>query len=75
MNVTWHVNNLKVSHKDPFYIFKFSCYLSFIYLKEIKLKKVKVHDNLGMDVDLSDKVSLKVSIIKNVKNIMENFTE
>jgi len=31
MTVTWHVDDLKVSHKDPFEITKFATYLSSIY--------------------------------------------
>jgi hypothetical protein len=31
MTITWHVDDLKVSHVDPFQITKFSTYLAAIY--------------------------------------------
>ena len=51
MNVSFHFYDLKVSHKDLFQIAKCLCYLSSIYGKELKLKRGKVHDYLGMDID------------------------
>jgi len=50
MTVTWHVNDLKVSHKDPFEITKFATYLSSIYGKKLSVKRGKVHDYLGKDL-------------------------
>ena len=47
MTVTWHVDDLKVSHKDPFEITKFTAYLSSIYGKKLSVKRGKVHDYLG----------------------------
>ena len=38
MTVTWNVNYLEVSQKDPVQITKSACYLSLIYGKEIKVK-------------------------------------
>ena len=63
MTVTWHVDDLKVSHKDPFDIIKFTTYLSSIYGVKLMVKRGKVHDYLGMDVDFSQKGALKVSMI------------
>ena len=31
MTVTWHVDNLKIYHKEPYHITKFDSYLSIIY--------------------------------------------
>ena len=63
MTVAWHVNDLKVSHKDPFEITKFATYLSSIYGKKLSVKKDKVHDYLGMDLDYTEKGSVKVSMV------------
>ena len=35
MTVTWHVDDLQVSHKDPFEITKFATYLSSMYGKKL----------------------------------------
>ena len=54
MTVTWHVDDLKVSHKDPFEINKFATYLSSIYGKKLLVKRGKVHDYLGVNLYLSE---------------------
>ena len=51
MYVTWHVYDLKVSHKDPFEITLFAQYLSTKYSEHLTVKRGKVHDCLGMDLD------------------------
>ena len=51
MKVTWHVDDLKVSHKDPYQITKFASYLSIIYGKKLAVKRGKVHDYIGMELD------------------------
>ena len=44
MAVTWHVDHLKVSHKDPFKVAKFTCYFQSIYGKNLTAKR----DTMGM---------------------------
>ena len=53
MMVTWHVDDIKKSHKDPYQITKFSSYLSIIYRQKLTVKRGNVHDYLGMDLDCS----------------------
>ena len=38
MTVTWHVDDLKLSHKEPFQITKFASYLSSIYGVKLTVK-------------------------------------
>ena len=64
MNLAWHVDDIKVSHKDPFEITKFAHYLSLQYGKKLTVKRGKVHEYLGMDLDYSRKGAVKVSMIK-----------
>ena len=64
MNMTWHVNDLKVSHKNPFKITKFATYLVSIYGEKLSVKRGKVHDYLGMDLDYSKKGAVKVPMSK-----------
>ena len=75
MTVTLYVNDLKLYHKDPDHITKFVCYISSIYGKDLKVKRGKVRDYLGMDIGFSEKIALKVSMIKYVKKTMDAFSE
>ena len=54
MMVTWHVDDIKKSHKDPYQITKFSSYLSIIYGEKLKVKRGNVHDYLGMNLYCSE---------------------
>jgi len=63
MTVVWHVDDLKVSHMKTLEITKFACYLSQIYGPKLAVKRRKIHDYLGMDLDYSEKGKVKVSMI------------
>ena len=69
ITVIWHVDDLKVSHKDPFEITKFAHYLSLQYGKKLTVKLGKVHEYLGMDLDYSRKGAVKVGMIKYLQNV------
>ena len=73
ITVTWHVDDLKVSHNDPFGITKFPHYLSLQYGKKLTDKRGKVHEYLGMDLDLYSKGAVKVSMIKYLQNFEDEF--
>ena len=75
MTVTWHVDDLKVSHKDKFVVTKFLKYLGDLYGNRITVNRGKVHDYLGMDLDYSTPGQLKVSMIKYLKKIFVSFPE
>ena len=75
MIVTWYVDDLKVSHKEPFEVTKFACYSPSIYVKNMTVKCYKVHVYLGMDLDFSEKGSITVLMIKYVRKILQAFHE
>jgi len=75
MAVTWHVDDLKVSHMDPWEVTKFGNYLAGIYGKELTAHRGKVHDYLGMDFDYSETGKFKVSMIKYLDNVLTEFPE
>ena len=52
MNVVWHVDDLKVSHKKAFEITKLAGYLDNIY-PGLKVNYGKVHHYLGMNLNFS----------------------
>merc|ERR1711933_326410 len=70
MTVTWHVDDLKVSHKDPQEITKFADYLSGIYGEKLTVKRGKVHDYLGCDYDFSTAGAVKISMIKYTRKTL-----
>jgi hypothetical protein len=75
MTVTWHVDDLKVSHEDPAEIAKFANYLAVIYGKALTVHRGKIHNYLGMDLDYMTKGKVGVSMIKYVDKILEGFSK
>ena len=75
MTVVWHVDELKVFHKDLFEVTKFYQYLSTIYGNKLKLHRVKIHDWLVMDLDYSDTGVVNISMIKYLQKVLDGFPE
>ena len=75
MTVIWHVDDLKVSHKDPKEIDKFATYLSGIYGEKLTVHRGKVHDYLGIDLDYSEDGNVKISMIKYIIKMIREFPE
>ena len=59
MTLVSHINNLKVSHKDPFEVTRLASYMNDIYVG-LKVNRGKLHNYLGMDIDYSVEVIVKV---------------
>jgi hypothetical protein len=74
MTVTWHVDDLKVSHVDAFELTKFASYLSSIY-GGLAVHRGKKLDYLGMDLDYSEKRKVKISMINYLNNVLKEFPE
>ena len=53
MTVTWHVDYLKLSHKDRLEVTKCLQIFDLIYGGLMTVYRGKVHDYLGMDLDFS----------------------
>ena len=75
MIVTWHVDNLKISHADSGEVTKFLNHFTGIYSDRMTVNRGKVHDYLGMDMDFSTAKTLKIGMIKYIKKIHEDFPE
>ena len=75
MTVTWHVDDLKVSHVDPFQITRFAEYLASIYGEKLTVNRGQVHDYLGMDLDYSTKGQVKIGQIRYTKKMIDEFPE
>ena len=75
MTVTWHVDDLKISHKDSLEVTKFLHHFGLIYGERMTVHCGKVHDYLGMDLDLSTANTLKIGMVKYIKKIHKDFPE
>ena len=73
--VTWHVDDLKISHKDAAVNTQLIKALAKIYGPKMTVSRGKVHDYLGMDLDYSTAGSVKISMIKYLKNVIDEFPE
>ena len=61
--LVWHVDYLHVSHLNSFEVTKFAVYLSSIYWGLI-VHRGKVHEYLGIDLNYSEKLKVKLSMIE-----------
>ena len=75
MTVTWHVDDLKISHLDSNEVTKYIEHFKKIYGDRMTIHCGKVHDYLGMDLDFSSAKTLKIGMIKYIKKIHEDFLE
>ena len=75
MTVTWHVDDLKISHKDSREVTKCIEHFRKIYGDRMTIHRCKVHDYLGMDLDFSSNKVLNIGMIKYLKKILEEFPE
>ena len=74
MMVLCHVDDLKLSHVKSFEITKFAGYLSSIY-GGITVHRGKVNDFLGMDLDYIEQATVKLSMIKYLDSVLQEFPE
>ena len=75
MNVTWYVDDLKISHKDSLEVTKFLHHFGLICGERMTVHRGKVHEYLGMDLDSSISNTLKIGMIKYIKKIHKDFLE
>ena len=75
MTITWHVDDLKVSHIDPFQITKFASYLASIYGEGLVVHHGKVHDYLGMDLNFANKGIAQILMITYTTKVLTDFPE
>ena len=75
MIVTWHVDDLKISHMESDEVTKCIEHFKKIYGKRMTVHRGKVHGYLGMDLDFSTPKVLKIDTIKYIKKVLEEFPE
>jgi hypothetical protein len=73
--VVWHVDDLMISHVDRRENLWLVDYLKGIYGDKMTVTKGKEHRYLGMDFDYSRPGVLRVTMIKYIEDIFEDFPE
>jgi hypothetical protein len=61
--LTWHVDNIKMSHKDPEEVTKVIDWLKDIYGNNMHVSRGLVYDYLGMTLDYTTKDEVKVTMV------------
>ena len=74
MTVVWHVEDIKISHKDPQEVTNMIAYLESIY-GEMTVKCGIKHTYLSMDIELSDKGVEKICMSRYNDEAVEKFPE
>ena len=74
MTVVWHIDGFKVSYMEIFETTKFAGYLSSIHGR-LTVHKGKVHDYFTMDLDYSKQVTVKLSMIKYLDSVLQEFPD
>ena len=74
MTICWHVDDLKVSHKDENAVTALAEKIAEIYGPKTTVSCRKVHKYLGMDIDWASVLgTIIVSIIKYLHKVIEEF--
>jgi hypothetical protein len=73
MTVTWHIDDLKISHVEPYQITKFSQYLACIYGNGLVVHQGKLHKYLGMDLNFALDRIVQVSTIAYTTKVISDF--
>ena len=74
LTVTWHVDDLKVSHRDEKVVSSFVKWLGSVY-GNLRTTRGKKHDYLGMDLDYLVKGKVKLGMVKYVQDTIKDFPE
>ena len=75
LTVVWHVDDLKMSHKKKECIDKLLAYLKTKYGEGIVVHEGTIQDYLGVDHDYGEKGAVKMSMIKHIAKIFEDFPD
>ena len=75
--ITWHVDDLKISHVDPKVNDRFLEWLNEKYgkISEVKATRGKIHDYLGMTLDFSVKGQVSIDMIDYVEKMISEYPD
>ena len=75
MTVVWHVDDLKISHMQRSKIDGLLAFLKGKYGEGIVVHEGPIQDYLGVDHDYGEKGVVKMSMMKHIKKIFEDFPD
>ncbi len=75
LTVVWHVDDLMATCEDNFEPTRFSCDMGKLYGPNLNMHLGRKHDYLGVDMEFCDDGTLEVSMIKYLKNVINEFPE
>jgi Reverse transcriptase (RNA-dependent DNA polymerase) len=77
LTVSWHVDDLKISHRDAKVVSYFVEWIKQMYgkISEVKVKRGKVHDYLGMKLHYDVQGQVSIDMIDYVQNMLEGFPQ
>ena len=72
ITVVWHVDDMKISHKQPEVVSSFMEYIEKKYgsIGKVKVTRGKIHEYLGMTLDYSENGKVKIDMTKYIKKDM-----
>jgi hypothetical protein len=73
--LTWHVDDIKMSHKDSNEVTKVIEWLKGIYGDNMHVSRGLVHEYLGMTLDYTVKGEVKITMVDYLKGVIGDFTE
>ena len=73
VTVTWHVNELRVSHEDPAEITNFVNYLAVICGEKLTLHRGKAHNYLDMDLDYTRGGKVRVAMSNYLISLLTGY--
>jgi hypothetical protein len=71
--LTWHIDDIKMSHKDPKKARKVIDCIKGIYGDNMHVSRRLLHDNLGMTLDYIKKGEVKVTMVDYLKGVLVGF--
>ena len=77
LTLTWHVDDIKMSHQDEDVLNNFIEWLTKTYgdIGEVKVTEGKRHHHLGMILDYTEEGSVKIDMCDYVNEMIEDFSE
>ena len=75
LTVSWHVDDLKVSHKDTTAVDEFLDWVKRMYGKigKVKMTRGKIHEYLGMKLDYSQDGKFIVDMVDYIKKMCDDY--
>jgi hypothetical protein len=75
MTVSWHVDDLKISHEETKIVDSFLEWIKKTYgsIGEVKTTRGKIHDYLGMKLDYTVKGQVSIDMVGYIESMVSNF--